>query len=219
MAAIRKTNLNGKRRWLSRDSSRQKTTFRGSRINQRTNIPPSYQSAPGFLSRSKPSRNNSGAVVDPPSFRNIEPQAIGRKNTNKNKPRHHQKAIPVMPDGTKVPVWLMRWNSLHRHTSVITFLLVSATLIVYGWTVYSQHLWSRSYKELQELQRDERQLTKHDETIKNQMAQEAQKPHSGLVSPTPSKIIFVPEATPSNYQKANQESLPMQPQHNNAVGY
>ena len=124
-----------------------------------------------------------------------------------------------MPDGSKVPLWLMRWNSLHRHTAVITFLLVSSTLVVYGWTVYSQHLWSRSYQKLQDLQRDERQLTKHDEILKNKMAQEAEKPRSGLVSPTPANTIFLEESPPSNPNKTDSNTSITESQPSNVVGY
>ncbi len=222
MAAIRKSNLRGKRRWLGRDSTHQGTSFQGYRANDNTNLPPIPQSTPEFLTRRKRStpsfwsKSSSSVVTSHLPSAKVKPQRQHRKNSaNRN-----QKAIPVMPDGSKVPVWLMRWNSLHRHTAVITFLLVSATLVVYGWTVYSQHLWSSSYKKLQDLQRDERQLTKHDETLKNRMAQEAEKPHSGLVSPTPDNTIFLEEeTTPSNLPKINKESLETELQPSNVVGY
>ncbi|MCJ8279504.1 MAG: hypothetical protein MJK14_06120 [Rivularia sp. ALOHA_DT_140] len=221
MAAIRKSNLRGKKRWLGRNSTPQETGFRGYRAKDDTNLPPLPKPAPEFLNRRKGttpsfwSKSCSSIVSSSPSVK-VKPQRANKKSSQK---RNH-KAIPLMPDGSKVPTWLMRWNSFHRHTAVITFLLVSTTLIVYGWTVYSQHLWSRSYKELQDLQRDERQLTKHDETLKNKMAQEAQKPHSGLVSPTPANTIFLlEENTPSSSRKVDREILETKPQPSHAPGY
>lgn len=226
MATIRKSNLKGKKRWLGRSTSRQETSFKGSKVNkvnkvnEHTTLPPLSKPTPGFLSRQKRSsasfspRNNSSVVSNtPPSPR------VNQRVSNKRQRSRNQKAIPVMPDGSKVPMWLMRFHSFHRHTSVATFLLVSATLVVYGWTVYSQHLWSGYYKKLQDLQRDERQLTKHDETLKNQLAQEAEKPHSGLVSPTPANTIFLEETVPSDSQQVDKEHDVEELPSLDAVGY
>jgi len=221
MTSIRKSNLRGKKGWLQQDSSRQESKLRGSRINEDTTLPPLPKSTPEFLSRQSrnrayfSSKNSYNVGFNTWSSAKAKTETVDRKNREN---RNH-KAIPVMPDGSKLPIWLMGWNSFHRQTSVVTFLLVSATLIVYGCTVYSQHLWSRSYKKLQDLQRDERQLTKHDETLKNKMAQEAEKPRSGLVSPTPANTIFLEETAPLNSRKVDRESLQTQPLPSNAVGY
>lgn len=207
MAGIRKSNLRGKKRWLGRDSINQETILRGSKVKEHINLPHAPKSPPNFLNRQRRyngdflSRSDSSVVSNTSKSVRVKPRGVNNRNrTNKN-----QKAIPVMPDGSKVPMLLMRWNSFHRHTSVATFLLVSTTLIVYGFTVYSEHLWSESYKQLQDLQRDERQLTKTDEMLKNQMAQEAQKPHSGFVSPTPANTIFLEETPPLSSPQADKE--------------
>ncbi|PLZ76123.1 hypothetical protein [Fischerella thermalis] len=103
----------------------------------------------------------------------------------------------------------------------MAFVLVATTLVIYGWTVYSQQLWSQSYRKLQTLQRDERQLTTTIEVLKNKMAQEAQKPAAGLVSPSPASAIFLPPApedssslpstttSESNFQPQQQDSAPI----------
>lgn len=229
MAAIRKSNLKGKKRWLGRDSTRQEAGFRGYKANENTNLPPLPKPAPEFLSRQRRStpsfwsKSGSSIVSSNSASAKVKSQRLNQgvnKSVNKKNARSlNHKAIPVMPDGSKVPLWLMRWNSLHRHTAVITFLLVSSTLVVYGWTVYSQHLWSRSYQKLQDLQRDERQLTKHDEILKNKMAQEAEKPRSGLVSPTPANTIFLEESPPSNPNKTDSNTSITESQPSNVVGY
>jgi hypothetical protein len=117
------------------------------------------------------------------------------------------------------PLWLLRLHTLYRCSSVITFLLVTAMLVVYGWTVYSQQLWSQAYRKLQTLQRSERQLTTNNEVLKNQLAQEAQTSATKLVSPSPATAIFLrpaPEnsksATPNttfNSQSQQQNSMPL----------
>ena len=221
MAAIRKSNLRGRKRWLGRDSTRPETSLRNYRAPEHTSLPPLPKSQQELLSKRRRltpsfwSKNSSSIASSTPQPGKVKPQRVNNQNSS----LRDRKAIPVMPDGSKVPVWLMRWNSLHRHSAVITFLLVSATLVVYGWTVYSQHLWSSSYKKLQDLQRDERQLTKHDEALKNRMAQEAEKPHSGLVSPTPANTIFLEETAPSSFREVDKESNKSQSQPSNAVGY
>jgi hypothetical protein len=51
-------------------------------------------------------------------------------------------------DTGTIPVWLLRLYKVNRYSSVLAFVLVVATLMVYGWTVYSQELWSQSYRKL-----------------------------------------------------------------------
>jgi hypothetical protein len=105
----------------------------------------------------------------------------------------------VSSSHTTTPWWLLRLYALHRYTCLGTFSLVVAVLVVYGWTVYSQKLWGQSYRKLQELQRDERQLTKTNEVLKDKMAKEAEKPNTGLSSPSANKTIFLPaEQSPLN---------------------
>lgn len=102
--------------------------------------------------------------------------------------------VPVIPTPGSAPLWLLRLYALHRHSTVVAFLLVAATLVVYGWTVYSQQLWSQAFRQLQNLQRYERQLTTTNEVLKNKMAQEAERSPAKLVSPTPERMLFVRRA-------------------------
>jgi Na+(H+)/acetate symporter ActP len=102
--------------------------------------------------------------------------------------------LPMMPNSVAVPIWLMRFYTLQRYSSVTTFLLVATTLIVYGLTVYSQELWGQNYRRLQNLQRQERQLTTTNATLTNKMAEDAEKSTAGLDLPTPARTIFLPPA-------------------------
>ncbi|MEH2286153.1 hypothetical protein [Nostoc sp.] len=105
--------------------------------------------------------------------------------------------LPTMPNSGAAPLWLLRLYTFHRYSSVLAFLLVASTLAVYAWTVYSQELWGQSYRRLQSLQRHERLLTTTNATLKNKMANEAEQPTAGLVSPTPERVIFLPPASVS----------------------
>ncbi|MDJ0677162.1 MAG: hypothetical protein QNJ36_17575 [Calothrix sp. MO_167.B42] len=119
-------------------------------------------------------------------------QLLANSPTLETNEQQNSSLSNVSPSNTTKPRWLIRFFTLYRYSCLGTFLLVVAVLVVYGWTVYSQKLWGQNYRKLQELQRDERQLTKTNEVLKNKMAQEAEKPNAGLLSPTPNKTIFLP---------------------------
>ncbi|BAY18230.1 hypothetical protein NIES2109_08060 [Nostoc sp. HK-01] len=105
--------------------------------------------------------------------------------------------VSHVPTAEVLPSWLLRLYTVHRYSSVVTFLLVAVALVVYGWTVYSQELWNQEFRRLQNLQRNERQLTTTNAMLKNKMAEDAENPSAGLVSPTPDKTIFLPSASDS----------------------
>jgi hypothetical protein len=81
-----------------------------------------------------------------------------------------------------------------RGSSAVTFLLIAVTLVIYGWTVYSQQLWGQTYRQLESLQRKERQTTAANEVLKDQMARQAESPKAGLVAPDASRSIFLQPA-------------------------
>jgi len=123
-------------------------------------------------------------------------------------PRHQQgyaQTTPVMSTPQAPPLWLWRLCILQRNSSILTFFLVGAALIVYGGTVYYQELWSHAYRKLQTLQRHERQLTTTNEVIKNQMALQAERPGTGLVPQNPAAAIFL-RPTPDSSRKTSGES-------------
>lgn len=144
-----------------------------------------------------------------------------KKQTTSVSESGKQKAstVPVMPSSESVPSWLLRLYTLHRHSSIMAFALVAVTLVVYGWTVYSQQLWSQAYRKMQNLQRHERQLMTTNEVLKNKMAQEAERPPANLVSPSPDKMIFwtpapvEPNSVPRAPNSERQQQIP------NPVGY
>lgn len=110
---------------------------------------------------------------------------------------------------TSLPVKLQAMMLLHRGASAVTCCLVTATLAAYGWTVCIPKIWSHEYRELESLQRHERQLTETNEALKNQLARQAER--SGLVQSNPSQSLFLtpttaPQAAPSQSEAANATS-------------
>jgi hypothetical protein len=116
-----------------------------------------------------------------------------------------QKSAPVShrhPTNT-TPIWLLRLISVNRYTSIVTFLLVGTTLIIYGWTVYSQSVWQQAYRRVQSLQSQERQLITTNATLTSKMAEEAEQPKTGLLLPNPAGIIFLSPAENNHHHAKN----------------
>ncbi len=110
---------------------------------------------------------------------------------NSSNPSQFRGQIPSLPKSRSVPVWLLRLCYLQKGTSKIALLLAAAMLAVYSWTAYSQQKWSQAYRKLETLQLHERQLMTSSEVLKNQMAQQAQQPSTGLVPANPAEAIVL----------------------------
>ncbi|NES86582.1 MAG: hypothetical protein F6K10_37425 [Moorea sp. SIO2B7] len=116
--------------------------------------------------------------------------------------------------------WLRALILLYQSSSIVTFFLIATSLGIYGWTVCTQKEWSGEYKKLVKLQRDERHLTEDNETLKNQLAEKAEKPEMGLIAPKPTNTIFIPptpEKPKSNPSK--QKTVKISPVQTLPLGY
>ncbi|KYC36758.1 hypothetical protein WA1_44595 [Scytonema hofmannii PCC 7110] len=137
----------------------------------------------------------------------FSPQKTSFPRTEVNKPKVRN--IPVMPSAQAFPLWLFRLYAIHRYSSIAAFLLVIVTLVVYGLTVYSQELWSQSYRKLQNLNRQERQLMTTNGVLKSNMAKQAQKQPEKLLSPTPERMIFVNPAPVTSTPPSTDSKTPI----------
>lgn len=205
MVVVRKSPFSSTDTWFSRNST-------PSRKRRSTSIESTVSSKSQLVAQTLPvSAKKQRRTAKKSSTSATNPLPEVSKQSNTTTPRNHQSnflRVPVMPNSGAVPFWLLRLYTSHRYSSVVTFLLVTATLFVYGWTVYSQQLWSQGYRKLQNLQIQERQLTTTNATLKNKMAEEAEKEASGLVSPTPARTIFLPTASPSRSSAKTPLSTP-----------
>ena len=93
-----------------------------------------------------------------------------------------------------MPLWLRLLIQAQRGSLIVAFVLVTATLFVYSSTVYTQQLWSKEYRKLKTLTRNEREMIATNESLKNQLALQAGQPGSGLVPQTPDSTIFLQPA-------------------------
>jgi hypothetical protein len=105
---------------------------------------------------------------------------------------------------------------LQRGSDVITLILGIVTLTIYSWTVYTQQQWTQEYRKLGTLQRNERDLTTTNEIIKDQLAQQAERPATGLVTPTTANTLLLSPAPQRPFQESpnqtpDQETLAKTP--------
>lgn len=141
---------------------------------------------PRLRSRQLASQRSRNAPASPPKLVSVPPAARPSDRSS----------VRSLPNSRSIPKWLRLLVLAQRGSSIVTFTLVGSTLLVYGWTVYAQELWGRQYRQLEALQRQERQLTATNEALKQNLAQQAEQPNSQLALPNPNSIIFMPPASP-----------------------
>ena len=202
MVVARKSAVSTRGTWFGRDSILSLGRRRSARIEsaaQSASTPPAQPAPASSRRRVRSSKNlavsGTNEAVMPKSVKQLDRQQVLNLNEqssgNQKTPGVGFLGLPTMPNSGAAPLWLLRLYTFHRYSTVLAFLLVASTLAVYGWTVYSQELWSKSYSRLQNLQRHERLLTTTNATLTNKIAQEAEQPTAGLISPTPQGMIFL----------------------------
>ncbi|GBF55431.1 cell division protein FtsL [Microcystis sp. 0824] len=111
--------------------------------------------------------------------------------------------VPVAPTQKQlVSRQLRSLCLLERIVAVITFCLLGSTLGIYAWTVYIPKVWDKEFGKLETLQRHERHLLATNETLKHQLAQQAEKPETGLTHPQPFQTIFLQRKSAPNLKPA-----------------
>lgn len=105
---------------------------------------------------------------------------------------------------------------LQKSSSVVTLLLITIALTIFGLTVKIPRAWDAEYKKLKTLQRQERQLTMTNEIEKKNLVQKTESLNGNLVYPKPDHALFitVPEETKDNHSVSNQKiekKLPILP--------
>jgi hypothetical protein len=93
-----------------------------------------------------------------------------------------------------VPPWLKSLLNLQKGAKVVFAVVVGTIPIVYGYTVYTQDQWKIQHGQLNRLRAREQQQVVMNENLKYQMAETAENSNSGLVSPTPDRMVFVSPA-------------------------
>ncbi|MCC5636074.1 hypothetical protein LC593_09430 [Nostoc sp. CHAB 5844] len=222
MAAVRKSAVSAPNTWFWRNSKptapRPRSAGQGSTMSS-VSRPPDQSPV---ISRKRQRRSAKSLSVS--ATNGVQELTHAKVSQSKNQSHKAQSGsfnLPIVPTAEVLPNWLLQLYTVHRYSSVVTFLLVAVALVVYGGTVYSQELWSQEFRRLQNLQRNERQLTTTNAMLKNKMAEEAEQPSAGLVSPTPDKTIFLPSApdTANSLPSKTISNSPMQQPTSSPLGY
>lgn len=155
----------------------------------------------------------------------ISPEKVipsSRKRQQKRTHKLNDRTIKILPESQTLPTWLQIAIGFQRRFSIGTLLLVSAVLAVYSSTVYSQQLWSQKYRQLEALRRQERQVTAASEVLKNQLANQAEQPDNGLVSPNPENNLFLepsPVRSPAVDLQSSAKPVANPEPSSNPIGY
>jgi hypothetical protein len=124
-----------------------------------------------------------------------------------------------MPSRMPVPGWLKLLKKVEKISLMVTFGLVGGAVATYGWAVYSQQQWGMNFSNLNTLRRDERQLLKSSELMKNDIARRNDPKQYGLVPRNAEHIVVIPpaplrSALPTRNPGPDQKAKPITP-----IGY
>lgn len=117
-------------------------------------------------------------------------------------------SVASLPRHPRLPRWLVILGRCQQGSTVLAGSLVAATLVVYSWTAYVDQMVSRSLRKLDALQAQTQQLTAANETLKQNMAEQATAPGSGLRPYEPNQAIFLSPAADSPAAPAAAPSPP-----------
>ncbi|MDJ0555564.1 MAG: hypothetical protein QNJ68_14190 [Microcoleaceae cyanobacterium MO_207.B10] len=118
------------------------------------------------------------------------------KQTRNPKTTEQEDVAQILSLPHSKPLWLRSLMGVQMASSIMTILLAGSSLTIYGWTIYSQSKWTEEYQQLQQLRRQEQQISVANELLKNQIAEQASTPDTGLVSQDSVKRIFLQPAPP-----------------------
>lgn len=128
------------------------------------------------------------------TLRTRSPQATHPVSINSTRRRGSADGVVHSFRPKAKPLWLKLLLRLQQGSSLVTLSLILGVLATYGWTVYLQQQWGEAYESLETLKKQERQLVSANELLKNEMAEQAEKPTTGLLLPDPSNAIFLTPA-------------------------
>jgi hypothetical protein len=221
MALVRKSAVSTKSSWFRRDQASspvQPATRSLSKNMQTIPVKSSEQQVKRSRRKRTSMKNISNSLVKDAATPTLKKESVQQTTAKISGQSHGQ--LPMMSTAGAAPVWLLRLYSIYRYSSGAAFILVAGTLMVYGWTVYSQELWSQAYRTLQGLQRHERQLKTANATLTSKMAKEGEA-STQLVLPTPGKTIFLQskDHSPNSSSSTASPSPDAPPQNTSPLGY
>lgn len=109
-------------------------------------------------------------------------------------PRRHLEVVDTAPTA---PPWLRLLLGLRRVSTPLVIVLTLSLLPLYSWSVYTQKNWGKTYAQLENLKRNERDLLLQNESRRHHLTDNAEVNPAGLTPKGPHNSLFVkPEAAP-----------------------
>lgn len=133
--------------------------------------------------------SNSSAVSKPKPRRSTSTSNGRDRQVTTIKPGKH--TSPTSLTSRPLPIWFLHLRFWQRRFGIATSMLIVGMFLSYSSTVYLQQQWNQEFRKLENLQRQERQLTATNEVLKNQLASEAEQPSTDLVPPNPADAIIL----------------------------
>ncbi len=118
-----------------------------------------------------------------------------------------------LPKQPRLPLGLRVLHRFQQGSTVLTGLLVTSALVVYGSSVYLDRSTNQAMAQLNALQSESQQLSTANESIKQSLAEQAVKEDSGLQPYQPDDMLFIkPEPRRADVaQTEESESERLQP--------
>lgn len=125
----------------------------------------------------------------------------------------HRKVKKTIPLFLRILLWVQRTSA------ILTLGSLGATLVVYGLTFYTQQQWNRQYDQLQNLQRQERNVTVISEALQDQIIEQENDASKELIPLTPEKNIYLAPVEDFSEAKSVQNHQFEMPKIDRPLGY
>ncbi|NEQ50399.1 MAG: hypothetical protein F6K11_09740 [Leptolyngbya sp. SIO3F4] len=102
--------------------------------------------------------------------------------------------VRQLPKSPRLPLGLKLLVGMQQGSTILTGGLVATALVIYSWTVYLDKTVARSFKYLEALKVSTQQVTTANETLKHNMATQAESPAAGFEPLEPKRAIFLSPA-------------------------
>lgn len=142
---------------------------------------------PNAPAKSHPRRQSCRRRKVTPSYHPLANRQVTVKSTVATATLHNFKT-------QQIPVKLQVLLLLQKTSFALALLSTVTSLGLYIATVRIPQLWSQEYKKLETLQQQERQLTAINESLKYQLAREAEQQNNNLSLQQPNEAVFIPPA-------------------------
>ncbi|MGF1491286.1 MAG: hypothetical protein ACFBSC_02295 [Microcoleaceae cyanobacterium] len=190
-----------------------------SRLAQTQEQPPesTLERLPQRSAQHSPIRPSAKSPTNRPIIKKSKETRLRREESRKETATSN--VVEVQPQSQ--PKWLRALTIMQYISSGVAGILVGATLVAYGTTVYMESQWTKEYQTLEQLRTQEQQLRAAGEVLKHKIAQEADQDGTGLVQQQPINMIFLrpaplrPEvsssSTPTLESKVDLSPIPEKP--------